>query len=473
MVRLDRGLNPFVFERSLKDEQRSYSYEAEIVPLRVVDARDPTKVLIEGRPPRDRVQNNKAAAHIVARGRRRVLILEQRPPGKENEVIHDFLVQQLKAAGDKKFQVDVQPVTVLNRDRDKLAAYLSNFDCVVLANVPCDAVTEEQQEELRRNTHDHGCGLIMIGGENGFGSGGWQGTAVEKALPVNSDLKDMKVEGKGGLVLIMHACEMAEGNTWEKKIAKLALDRLGPRDEIGILEFGFKFDWAVDLQEVGPNRAKILAAIDRMSPGDMPEVDTALQEAHDRLTEANRGINAKHIIFVTDGDPQQADVNILPKLRKAGISATTVMVVGHGVKEDRDRMQKIANVTKGRFYDVQDAKNLPAIYIKESRLVSQSFVYEKKFPPVVAAPLRADEEPAGAGAGPRRLCTDDREAGEERRRAGADAALSGRAAVPAAGVLGLWSGQGGGVHQRCGPAEVLVEGMGRRRHLRQILGAGR
>ena len=83
---------------------------------------------------------------------------------------------------------------------------------------------------IRSNTHDQGCGLVMIGGPDGFGAGGWQGTPVEKALPVDSDIKALNVQGNGGLVLIMHASEMANGNFWQKKIAKLAIEKLSPAD---------------------------------------------------------------------------------------------------------------------------------------------------------------------------------------------------------------------------------------------------
>ena len=55
----------------------------------------------------------------------------------------------------------------------------------------------------------------MIGGPYGFGAGGWQGTPVEQALPVDCEIKSVQVQGKGGLVLIMHASEMAEGNRWQ------------------------------------------------------------------------------------------------------------------------------------------------------------------------------------------------------------------------------------------------------------------
>jgi uncharacterized membrane protein/Mg-chelatase subunit ChlD len=431
---LYRGLNPFVKEQALTDEQRSYSFKAEIEPLCVVEKDDqervlrllrerdpktrwekavgvanpnkdwvriveqgkPENVIVEGRVPHDRAQNNQAAAHVIARGRRRVLILEDRPRGAEEMVIHKTLQEELEKPdpefgrpGQKQFEVEVRPVSVLNREnRALLAAFLSNYDCVILANVPCDAVSEEQQEELRKNTHDQGCGLIMIGGDNGYGAGGWQNTAVEKALPVDSDIKSLKVEGKGGLVLIMHACEMAQGNMWEKKIAKLALERLGPGDQMGIIEFGggaFNFNWVVELQPVGPNRAKILAAIDRMIPGDMPHVDPALDMAHKALTDEARGISAKKVIFITDGDPQQTDQTLLPKLKKSGVTVSTVIVVGHGQPADEQRMNNIAKSTGGQFYLVKDANKLPAIYIKESRMVSQAFVHEKRFPPIVTS----------------------------------------------------------------------------------------
>src|SRR2546427_222103 len=78
------------------------------------------------------------------------------------------------------------------------------------------------------NRHAEGAGLIRRGGPKSFGAGGWQGPEGEKALPVTADLKSVKVEGKSGLVLIMHASEMAEGNAWQKKIAKLSIEKLSP-----------------------------------------------------------------------------------------------------------------------------------------------------------------------------------------------------------------------------------------------------
>ena len=374
VVALREGLNVVTFARKLTDEQRSYSYEAEFLPERVEDEKGN---VVKRELPGDRVQNNRAATHVVARGRRRILILE----GKAGA--HRFLVERLGEAGRGKFKIVAEPIALLDRykERDKLAVFLSNFDSVVLANVAADQIGEEQQEVIRSNTHDQGCGLVMIGGPDSYGAGGWQNTPVEKALPVDSEIKSLQVLGKGGLVLIMHASEMADGNMWQKKIAKLAIERLGPSDEVGVIYYDFADKWHIKLQPIAGNKASLLAQIDKMTPGDMPDFDPALQMAHQALIDPKKELATKHVIVISDGDPQYTPP-ILAAMKKDKVTVTTVGVACHGQNEDQ-KMAVIAKSTGGRSYSVKDPRQLPAIYIKESRLVSQSFVHEKRFTPVV------------------------------------------------------------------------------------------
>src|SRR5262249_47765578 len=238
-----------------------------------------------------------------------------------------------------------------------------------------------------------GCGLIMIGGPESFGAGGWQHTPVEKALPVDCDINSLKVEGKGGLVLIMHASEMADGNMWQKRIAKLAIEKLSPVDEVGVIHFDWGANkWHIPLQQIGDNRRFLMSQVDKMQPGDMPEVDSALKMARESLTDPARELATKHVIFISDGDPGQNDQTVLNRMLRDKVTVTTVGVATHGLPQDQ-ALLKIANATKGRFHNVKSASLLPAIYIKESRLVSQSFVYESKrgFPPVMRAGYGAVE----------------------------------------------------------------------------------
>ena len=77
---------------------------------------------------------------------------------------------------------------------------------MVLANVPRAAAattptevtnfSDEQIDMLVRNTEQMGCGLVMIGGPNSFGAGGWANTELEKAMPVDFQIKNAKVAGR-------------------------------------------------------------------------------------------------------------------------------------------------------------------------------------------------------------------------------------------------------------------------------------
>ncbi|MFM7150291.1 MAG: VWA domain-containing protein, partial [Gemmataceae bacterium] len=314
----------------------------------------------------------------IARGRGRVLLLEN-VAGQHRE-----LANRLVQTGQGRFQVVAEPVDLLDnyKTREQLAVFLSNFDCVILADIPAERISEEQQELLRSNTQDQGAGLVMIGGPDGFGAGGWQNTPVEKALPVDCDIRSLKVDAKGGLVLIMHASEMAKGNYWQKRIAKLAIDRLGPQDEVGVIHYDFACKWHIPMSEVGPNRGKMLGQIDLMTPGDMPDFDPALQMALDALADPAKKFASKHIIIISDGDPVQGNKALIPKIMGEKITIATVGVATHGAPEDRkltEMASPIGNSNRRRYYKVTDPRQLPAIYIKESRLVSQAFVARTPF----------------------------------------------------------------------------------------------
>ena len=53
---------------------------------------------------------------------------------------------------------------------------LQRYDLIILDNVAAFELNPLQQALLGRYVHDLGGGMIMIGGEQGFGAGGWNGT---------------------------------------------------------------------------------------------------------------------------------------------------------------------------------------------------------------------------------------------------------------------------------------------------------
>ena len=259
-------------------------------------------------------------------------------------------------------------------------AELQPYDAVILGDVPKEAFTERQQQLLEANVHDGGAGLIMLGGPNSFGAGGWTGSPVEKALPVDMQIKALKVQGKSALVMVMHATEIPEGNHWMKVIAQEALKALSPYDYAGVLHWNGQESWLFTLKAIGDNKSGMLRSIDRMQPNDMPDFGPSLQMAMTSL----RGVKdamTRHVIVISDGDPARPTNAILQSLASNKITVTTVLTAAHGNDlNSQTTMKDMARITKGRFYNVTNPKTLPRIYQQEVRLIARPLIFERPAP---------------------------------------------------------------------------------------------
>ncbi len=362
-VELERGINVQSIKQTI-NQPNFYTYTAEFIPDR--DSGD------------RRANNNSAVGFVQARGEANVLLIE----GKRGE--HDELVSALRA---KRLKVDVKVAPRIDESGivggDQLPtdiAQLQPYDAVILGNVPKDSFTEEQIKLLEANTHDMGAGLIMLGGPNSFGAGGWMNTPVEKALPVDMQIKAMKVMGKSALVMVMHASEIPEGNYWQKVVSQEALKTLSPYDYAGMLHWEGQEAWLFTLRTIGESKGSMLRAIDRMTPGDMPDVDPSLQMGINALKSKTDAMT-KHFIVISDGDPTPPTPSVINQLVANKITVTSILVAAHGGDMVGPTwMQSIATKTKGRFYNVTNPKALPRIYQKEARLISRPLTFERPAP---------------------------------------------------------------------------------------------
>ncbi len=189
-----------------------------------------------------------------------------------------------------------------------------------------------------------------------------------------------------------------------------------------------------------------MGQVDKLNPGDMPDFDGPLQMAHKALIEPGRDLATKHVIIISDGDPGLANNQILAQMKKDKITISTVGVATHGAPQSQ-ALASIAQATGGRFYNVTNPNMLPAVYIKETRLVSQSFLYEKKFQPQVLFQGRTDREPEGH-APTLRIRAHQPQVRSARRNPNRVAQVDGRHDVSDPGLLALRPGQVGGFHQR-------------------------
>lgn len=368
-VTLEPGKKVYTFDNEI-ERPDFYEYEAIFVP-------DDAKQDVIA-------QNNRATAYTHVLGQGHVLLIED----WENQGEFALLVDRLRK---ENIQVTVQPSNQLFSS----LAELQRYDSVILANVPRSSgdernvtnFTDEQIRILVSNTQDMGCGLIMLGGPNSFGAGGWTNSDLEKALPVDFQIHNAKVAPVGALGMVMHASEMAQGNFWQKKIGEEALKALGPQDYCGVVHWGGTEEWLWGrphgMVKVGPNKKKMVALLSRMTPGDMPDFDPSLRLAAAGFSKL-KDAAVKHMIVISDGDPSPASQGVLTAFKNLGVKVTTVAVGTHGPAGHQE-LQRIAQFTGGKYYVVNNPAALPRIYQREARRVARPLVKEKTVQPIITS----------------------------------------------------------------------------------------
>ena len=315
--------------------------------------------------------NNTANAFTFVAGSSRALLISAVPQ-------HDLpLVEALRS---ENVQVDMKDVAELG---EFSLLHMMNYSTIILANVPAAVFTDRQQQELAIYVKDMGSGLIMLGGNEGFGAGGWIGSPIEEVMPVTFEIKHKRVIPRGALVLIMHSCEIPRGNYWGKEMAKKSVDTISSKDYIGVLAYTYSpggENWEIPLA-LNTNKAAVRAKVDRMQIGDMPDFGSTLRMAYNELT-GGRGRDAaqKHVIILSDGDAQPPSSRLLADLSRAKITVSTI-AIGWGAHVRQGTMREIARATGGNFYSARNPRQLPQIFVKESKVVRRPLIIDEPFRP--------------------------------------------------------------------------------------------
>ena len=318
----------------------------------------------------DRPENNVGTALTFVEGEGRVLLLETSPDAAGP------LAEALRASG---LEVSQQSPEAAGAD----LSYFAGFDLVVLSNVPRWSFTDGQDAALSRAVTELGVGLLTVGGSRSFGAGGWLGSELADVFPIDCQPPQTKELPGGAIAMVMHSCEMPEGNYWGRRVAEAAIETLHPADFVGMVEFdwsGFRAGdeskgcrWVLPMQRVG-DRKSAFAATAALTYGDMPDFDPSMKLAIAGLAETPAAM--RQIIVISDGDPSPPTPTTLAEANANRVQVTTVMVGGHGSRQDQLAMEATAISTGGRFFKVDDPNKLPAIFIREARRISRSLIQE-------------------------------------------------------------------------------------------------
>ncbi len=287
-----------------------------------------------------------------------------------------FLPGVLSAGGA---EVDTVSPAALPAD---LAGW-ARYDAAILCDVPAEALPPGAMDLLERYVRDLGRGLVMTGGPDSFGPGGYAETPVERALPVYMDLRGRGRQPRVALMLIVDKSGSMSGVKMEmaKEAAARSLRLLRPGDRAAVLAFDSVPQWVAPLTSVA-ERDQLEQAVGSIYAGGGTEVYPALSAGFGALRDVDADV--KHVILLTDGRSGSGGDygELVREMRDARVSLSTVAV---GEDADTALLEAMARAGRGRYHFTADPEDIPEVFTQETLMATRTLLVDSRFYPAAAS----------------------------------------------------------------------------------------
>jgi Ca-activated chloride channel homolog len=273
------------------------------------------------------------------------------------------------------------------------------------------------QLELLARYVDQGGGLLMTGGPEAYGLGGWYRTPVEAVMPVASDVRTEVTVPQVAMVMVLDiSMSMSAGNPSRLELAKQGVidvvDLAYQDDLLGLIVFSDPSltRWVFDLRPATDSGKRAML---ESTLAIQPQGGTILRPGYTMAIEALRGTDAaiKHIIVLSDGKlfdgmgpfagsgatPSGAapDWHLLASAARAQRITTSTIAIGSDA--DVEALQALASGGGGRFYEAFDVRTLPRLFTAEALTAARDLLRDEPVAPQGRRhPLSPFEGPAPA-----------------------------------------------------------------------------
>ncbi|NOV03448.1 VWA domain-containing protein [Paenibacillus planticolens] len=257
----------------------------------------------------------------------------------------------------------------------------TSFESIILNNVAATQISQTKMEMIERGVRDYGVGLVMLGGDNSYGLGGYFKTPIERALPVYMDLRGKREIPSLGIVLVIDKSGSMSGEKMKlaQEAASRTVDLLRDKDTLGVLGFDSSPTWYVEPQKL-TQKPDVIQKINAIPADGGTEIYTAVEEAFAKLSKVDA--QRKHIILLTDGQSAttQSYETLTADMQKMNMTMSTVAI---GTDADQALLSRLAELAKGRYYAAVDQTTIPAIFSREAVLISRTYVVNQPFVPAL------------------------------------------------------------------------------------------
>lgn len=265
---------------------------------------------------------------------------------------------------------------------------LSKYSAVLIENVPAEKIGSAGMDNLAAWVRETGSGLMLTGGRNSYGTGGYYKSPLDPILPVSMELrKEHRKLAVAMVVALDRSGSMTApigGGRVKMDLANegavQVLELLGPMDELGVLAVDTVPHVVADLAPIKDKEPLQRAIRSIRSQGGGIYIYVALEAAAEMLLKAQAG--TRHILLFADANDSEEPgryQELIDKCKKAGI---TVSVIGLGTPTDRDAelLRDIAKRGDGRIFFTDKAEELPRLFAQDTFVVARNTFLDELTP---------------------------------------------------------------------------------------------
>ena len=288
-----------------------------------------------------------------------------------------------------------QPSVVILNGRE-YGGNPQGYDAVILNNVPRNQLSSEAQNALVQYVNRGGA-LAMVGGDQSFGLGGYQNSAIARIMPVVMKPPQHHMRTRALILIIDKSGSMGRHDklTYAKMAAKTVLKTLRDSDLVSVIGFDTQAFVVVPLKPIEETRPYFNEAVDRLKAGGRTFLLRALEEA--KRTLAQSGAAIKHVVILTDGETggtPEMYYDLVSTMRHQ--EGSTISTIAIGREANLPLLQAISKYGGGVFYQTNSPENLPELFVEDvQQRTADITMVEKEFVPYSVTPDPVLRELAG------------------------------------------------------------------------------
>ena len=378
--KIPAGISPLVF-RDLTPSAAGSAVAGYELRLEMPDA------------PPDPAPENNAARFLVQVSERKPLLHISANPAAAG------LSAALAASG-------VKVLTLPPEKADFSLASLAGFSGIAIENIRADALGSAALENIAAWVEDGGAGLLMTGGANSFGMGGYYKSPLERVLPVSLEMRrENRKHTMAVAVVLDRSGSMAapiSGGRVKMDMANLGsmeiLGLLSDNDEISVIAVDSAPHVILPLMNAAAARAESghIMAIQSMGGGIF--VYEGLVAGLKQLANSKAAI--RHLLLFADAADAEEPGDYKKLIAAATATGISISVVGLGTPADSDAalLRDIAAIGGGECFFSDNAMEIPRIFAQDTFAVARAALVTDPAAPAFtrALPLLSDSLPPSA-----------------------------------------------------------------------------